>query len=250
MQPQGRYNEISHFRAPYKDSVFNGYGVYERAAGRELHGVGEYLPVAGLGEYVQMGAFGQAATAEASSGTVASPIFQVVGNLQFATNSGDVMIENVLAPYLQAPIAIASPGVGGDVSVVAWIGYKTPPPGADTGPGPYVSLDQIFQTVQKGQVVLGDTTRAIPAPGKRSFLITSNPETIAKNARSGGLFFMSPGADPTLVTAAQKKVLDLYGPTFFASLGPYGTAGIVLGVGAALWFMFSGGKAKKSKRGR
>ncbi len=59
MTQRARYEDISHFRAPYKDSVFSGFGIYEHVPhGAETHGAGEYMPVNGIGEYVPVSGLG------------------------------------------------------------------------------------------------------------------------------------------------------------------------------------------------
>lgn len=233
MQVNRSYHEISHFRAPYKDSVYNGYGVYERRMGRELHGQSDYMPLVGVG----------ADAAPAVAPPV--PLFEVVGNLQFATAAGNAALTTMLSPYKGVANSIAAPGANGDVSIVTWIGPGTPP--ADMGPGPFTPLGQLLSTLNKGgMVLLGDMQLNQPTAGKRVFILTKNVDTIATQAHSGGLFFLSPGADPTLVASAQKRVKSLYAPSMLAGMGPLGMAAIVAGVGAAVLFAFS--KKKKGKR--
>jgi 2-keto-3-deoxy-6-phosphogluconate aldolase len=115
------------------------------------------------------------------------------------------------------------------------------------GPGPFTPLGQLLSTLNKGgMVLLGDMQLNQPTAGKRVFVLSKNADTIAVGARSGGQFFLSPGADPTLVLAAQKRVKALYAPSLFASMGPFGMAALVAGVGAAAYFGFiKKGKKKK-----
>jgi hypothetical protein len=236
MQANRQYHEISHFRAPYKDSVYMGYGVYERPMSRELHGQSEYMPLVGVG-----------ADAPAASTALAAPLFEVVGNLQFATAAGDAALTTMLSPYQAVANSIAAPGANGDVSIIAWIGPGTPP--ADMGAGPFTPLGQLLSTLNKGgMVVLGDMQLNQPTAGKRVFILTKNVDTIATQARSGGLFFLSSGADPTLVASAQKRVKQLYAPSMLAGFGPLGMAAAVAGVGAIVLFAFAKKKGHKSKK--
>jgi hypothetical protein len=234
MQVNRMYHEISHFRAPYKDNVYMGYGVYERRTGRELHGQSEYLPLVGIG-----------ADAAPAVAPPPAPIFEIVNNLQFSTASGDAAITAMLAPYQAVPNSIAAAGANGDISIISWIGPGAPP--ADMGPGPFTPLGQLLSTLNKGgMVVLGDTTLGMPTVGKRTFIITKNPDTVARQARTGGLFFLTPGADPTVVAASAKKVKSLYAPSLLASMGPVGMAGLVAGVAAIGYFAFAKKKGRKA----
>lgn len=234
MQVNRQYHEISHFRAPYKDSVYMGYGVYERPMTRELHGQSEYMPTAGYG-----------ADAAPAATPPAAPIFQIVNAMQFSTPSGDAAITAMLAPYQSVANSIAAAAPNGDVSIVAWIGPGAPP--ADMGPGPFTPLGTLLSTLnQGGMVVLGDTTLGMPTVGKRNFILTKNVDTIATQAREGGLYFLSPGADPTLVAAASKKVKSLYAPSLLAGLGPVGMAGLVAAAGVAAYLAFFSKRKKKS----
>ncbi len=248
MQVQRRYHEISHFRAPYKDSVFNGYGVYEMVRGRELHGLGEYLPVSGMGEYERVEGLGEYLPVSGlGAAELSSTLLQAVGGLQFVTDAGAAAVAAMLLPYQTTPNALAVSGTGGDVGVVAWIGEGAPP--AEMGTGPFMTLAQILSMYMTGGwVLLSDTQLLAPTPGTRQFILTKNTDTIAKNAHVGGLFFLSPGADPTLVAAAQKRVTALFGKGLLATLGPFGAAGLVLAAGAGLWYVFRGRKDRKGRK--
>jgi hypothetical protein len=242
------YEEISHFRAPYKDSVFSGFGVYEETLhGHETHGVGEYLPVQGMGEYVPVSGFG--ATTEGPPiipqptpevAPRAPSLFESDGGIIFSTDAGAAMINAALAPWSTKPTAFAMPAAGGDVAVVWYVGYDVPPQGSE--PGPYGTFSQIASQFQKGYAVLSETSLVNPVPAKRTFIITKNPKTVASLAKQGGLYFVTRGADPAVIEAA-KSVLK--GGSLLAGVGPVGTAVLVVGGAAVLYMAFGGGRKKR-----
>jgi len=239
------YEEISHFRAPYKDSVFSGFGVYEETpGGHETHGVGEYMPVLGVGEYIPVSGLGVAAEPPPAPHPELAPpapqLFESDGGIIFSTDSGAALINAMLAPWSGKPTAFAMPTANGDVAVVWYVGYDTPPQGSE--PGPYSSFGQIASMYQKGYAVLSETSLVNPVPAKRTFIITKNPKTVASLARQGGLYFVTRGADPAVVEAA-KRVLS--GSNMLAGVGPVGTAVLVVGGAAVLYLALGGGKKRK-----
>jgi hypothetical protein len=266
MQRRARYEDISHFRAPFKDSMFSGFGIYENVPrGAETHGTGEYMPVSGIGEYVPVSGFGAdaavpgsvpiAPTAEplpagaqpapASAPMTPGPLFESEGHLIFTTPQGAAMVDGMLSPWANTPTAQAMTLANGDIGVLWYVGYQTPPP--EAGPASsFVPFASIMPAFVKGYVVLTETSLmgAGPQPQKLTMLITKNPKTVADQAKEGGLYFITRGGDQNVIDSAKRL---LGGGVFasFASMGPLGTAALVVGGVAVLYFVF-GGKKKKA----
>jgi hypothetical protein len=256
---RARYEDISHFRAPYKDSVFSGFGVYEQVApGAETHGTGEYVPVSGLGETnlhpliagsttVVPPGWVLAPTPEPTAAGVqqpatapAGPLFESEGHLVFSTPAGAAMFDAMLSPWAQKPTAQAIPLSNGDIGVLWWVGYDVPPPEAGPAAGfvPFAAIMGLYPT---GYVVLSETSLVNPTPAKRSFVVTKNAKTVADNAREGGLYFITRGGDQKVIDAAKALVT---GGFSLAALGPTGTALLVVGGAAVLYYAF--GRKKRA----
>jgi hypothetical protein len=260
---RARYEDISHFRAPYKDSVFSGFGIYENVPrGAETHGTGEYMPVSGIGEYMPVSGFGAtdpsappgwevsstpeptpAGAQPAAQPAPAGPLFESEGHLIFTTPQGAAMVDGMLSPWAATPTAQAMTLENGDVGIVWYVGYQTPPP--EAGPASsFVPFAAVMAPFMKGYVVLTETSLfgAGPTPQKLTFIITKNPKTVAYFAKEGGLYFITRGGD----TAVIEKAKGILSGSMFASMGPMGTAALVLAGGAVLYFAFGGGKKKRA----
>jgi hypothetical protein len=263
MMRRARYEDISHFRAPYKDSVFSGFGIYENVrAGAETHGTGEYMPVAGIGEYVPVGGFGAVveagpppgwqtsstpepmpAGAQPAAPASTGPLFESEGHLIFTTPQGAAMVDGMLSPWAATPTAQAMTLANGDVGIVWYVGYPVPPP--EAGPASsFVPFAAVMAPFMQGYVVLTETSlfAAGPTPQKLTFIVTKNPKTVADFAKEGGLYFITRGGD----TGVIDKAKGILAGSLFASMGPMGTAALVLAGGAVLYYAFGGGKKKRA----
>lgn len=293
-------SEISHFRAPYKDAMFSGYGVYEGVGddeeglmamwGQNPWAQGRGVPMDGYGRgqradgmygygrsgvhgYGRGGAADPAWAARAYSGlgmvvapppiaagepTVSSmdPLFTIDGGLTVATDDTATRFNGIMQTFGGTDPAFAMTLSPDTIGIVVYHGMRvdggSPPLPADAEPGPYTPLTTLISSLIPAQgvaplVMLVDKMMMFGSPGKRSIILTRDPQTIADNAKAGTRYFLTKDADPTLVAAAKgilaKKSIVIAPAGMFGK--PLGVALLVAAIGGIVLYASQGGKKRR-----
>ena len=179
------------------------------------------------------------------------PFFTVTNNITVATDLAAKSLTDQLAQWGIVDPAMVMPTDAKTTTVVFYHQMTTPPAGSE--PGPYMQLAQaltaLVPTVGKPAVVyLQDKRLMVPAPGKRTIVVTSDPQVVATLAGPGGSHFVTKDADPTILAAASKMVSGGLVTTKASLLSsPLGIGLIVVAIAGVAYFASQGkGKSKRA----
>jgi hypothetical protein len=284
-----QYEEISHFRAPYKNAMmsgvgdpYSGYGVYESAGdaeedkaargGEELNSMWGQNPWA-EGQGGQRGMWGKSPWN--GVGDVTSPVppvpatpadpalppppplssldplFTMNGGITFATPATAAALTATMTQWAATDPAFAVPdALGQTISVVVYHGMAQPPPGSE--PGPYTPLATLLASM-------------LPAAGDHVAMLidkyfampTPGKRTLifTRNAQVIAANAKSGGAyfltpDADAVLVAQAKAMVGSGVLSAGFFtSPMGMVTTAIVIGGVVYLMSMGGK-KTHRRGR